>query len=102
MKKIEVPKCIQNKRFNIAITDQNNKTSCSTKFISIGNVDLFGDEIYIFNENQLDNCAKTMFDTSKLTVKIETTDIHQGWAICKVKIEKGEEYSSNFYNPEAK
>ena len=70
---------------------------------------MFGDKIYVFNENQLDNCANSGFDTSKLTFKIETTDIHQGWDVCEIKMKKGEEYSSatwpprsNSYNPDPK
>ena len=96
MKKIEVPKCIQNERFNIVVTDQNKKTTCSTKFVSTGNVDINGKEIYVFIGNQLNNCAQTRFDASKLTVKIETTTgNHPGWVICQIKMKKGEEYSSD-------
>ena len=95
MKKIEVPKCIQNERFNIVVTDQNKKTTCSTKFVSTGNVDINGKEIYVFIGNQLNNCAQTRFDASKLTVKIETiSGEHPGWVICHIMIKKGEEYSS--------
>ena len=95
MKKIEVPKCIQNERFNIVVTDPNKKTRCSTEFVSTGNVDINGKEIYVFIGNQLSDCAQTRFDASKLTVKIwPLSGEHPGWDICHIGIKEGEEYSS--------
>ena len=107
MKKIEVPKCIHNERFHIAVTDQNKKTTCSTKFVSTGNIDINGKEIYVFIGNQLNNCAQTRFDASKLTVKIETiSGEHPGWKICLIRIKRVKSTAApprgNFYNPESK
>ena len=75
MSRIEVPKCINETKFHVEISDEKG-TNCSTKYVSTGEIlpgwlPYQGNKTYIFKEWELENCTSTFFDTKKLGVMIE-------------------------------
>ena len=92
MSRIEVPKCINETKFHVEISDEKG-TTCSTKYVSTGEI-VQGNqnETYIFKERELENCTSTSFDTKKLEVMIEAKKVKwpfTNFKLCEDMVSRG-------------
>ena len=93
MSRIEIPKCINETKFHVEISDEKG-TTCSTKYVSTGET-LQGwnqNETYIFQESELENCTSTFFDTKKLGVMIEAKKVKwpfTSFGLCEHMVSRG-------------
>ena len=110
--RIEVPKCINQTKFQVEIRDEKEtETSCFTKYVSSGNVNInpidgnvnLSNETYIFKDSDLGNCTTTKFDTLKLRVWMKTMSYNDftlcinkiGIGLVKIFMDEGSTYVSS-------